>query len=155
MGIQAVEMQWRHPLIPHTQTRLCKWSHELLCEKSLQSCLTLCDPVDYSWPGSSVNGIFQAAGYGFIQRILWQAWVGSHPSTHGFEIRMSKKSPKSLFPFSSLHYAPPIPRPTRLLPFSAETLSRFLQSCKFYGATLKRLQVSVGYTLGISGLCCL
>ena len=27
-----------------------------------QSCLTLCDPVDYSLPGSSVYGIFQARG---------------------------------------------------------------------------------------------
>ena len=28
--------------------------------KSLQSCLTLCDPIDGSLPGSSVHGIFQA-----------------------------------------------------------------------------------------------
>ena len=28
--------------------------------QSLQSCLTLCDPVDCSLPGSSVLGIFQA-----------------------------------------------------------------------------------------------
>ena len=28
--------------------------------KSLQSCLTLCDPVDCSLPGSSIHGIFQA-----------------------------------------------------------------------------------------------
>ena len=28
--------------------------------KSLQSCLTLCDPIDGSPPGSSVPGIFQA-----------------------------------------------------------------------------------------------
>ena len=28
--------------------------------KSLQSCLTLCDPMDCSLPGSSVDGIFQA-----------------------------------------------------------------------------------------------
>ena len=28
--------------------------------KSLQSCPTLCDPVDYSLPGSSVHGILQA-----------------------------------------------------------------------------------------------
>ena len=26
----------------------------------VQSCLTLCDPRDYSLPGSSVHGIFQA-----------------------------------------------------------------------------------------------
>ena len=28
--------------------------------KSLQSCLTPCDPIDGSLPGSSVHGIFQA-----------------------------------------------------------------------------------------------
>ena len=28
--------------------------------KSLQSCLTLCDPMDCTGPGSSVHGIFQA-----------------------------------------------------------------------------------------------
>ena len=28
--------------------------------KLLQSCLTLCDPIDYSPPGSSVHGILQA-----------------------------------------------------------------------------------------------
>ena len=28
--------------------------------KSLQSCLTLCDPIDGSLPGSSIRGIFQA-----------------------------------------------------------------------------------------------
>ena len=27
--------------------------------KSLQSCLTLCDPLDHSLPGSSVHGILQ------------------------------------------------------------------------------------------------
>ena len=39
--------------------------------KSLQSCLTLCDPVDYSPPGSSVHEILQA-------RIL--KWVAMPPS---------------------------------------------------------------------------
>ena len=32
----------------------------IICAKSLQSCLTLCDPMDYSLPGSSVHRIFQA-----------------------------------------------------------------------------------------------
>ena len=31
-----------------------------MCAKSLQSCLTLCDPMDCSPPGSSVHGILQA-----------------------------------------------------------------------------------------------
>ena len=35
-------------------TQLC------VCAKSLQSCLTLCDPMARSPPGSSVHGILQA-----------------------------------------------------------------------------------------------
>ena len=33
---------------------------------SLQSCLTLCDPMDYSPPGSSVRGILQARILGWV-----------------------------------------------------------------------------------------
>ena len=45
----------------------------VLCAKSLQSCLTLCIPMDCSLPGSSVHGILQA-------RIL--EWVAV-PSSRG------------------------------------------------------------------------
>ena len=31
-----------------------------MCAKSLQSCLTLCNPLDYSLLGFSVHGILQA-----------------------------------------------------------------------------------------------
>ena len=36
--------------------------HTVACmhTKSLQSCPTVCDPLDYSLPGSSVHGILQA-----------------------------------------------------------------------------------------------
>ena len=45
-------------LIPWTAITKC---HQMSVRpKSLQSCLTLCDPVDCSPPGSSVRGIFQA-----------------------------------------------------------------------------------------------
>ena len=36
---------------------LCPW---YMCAKLLQSCLTLCDPMDYNPPSSSVHGILQA-----------------------------------------------------------------------------------------------
>ena len=42
-----------------------------MCAWSLQLCLTLCDPVDYSLPGSSVHGILEA-------RIL--EWLPCPPS---------------------------------------------------------------------------
>ena len=51
--------------------------------KSLQSCLTLCDPMDCSPPGSSVHGIFQArilewVAISFSRRSSWPrdwTWV--------------------------------------------------------------------------------
>ena len=42
-----------------TKVLLC-WMHAAAAAKSLQSCLTLCNPMDCSLPGSSVHGIFQA-----------------------------------------------------------------------------------------------
>ena len=45
-----------------------------MCAKLLQLCLTLCDPLDCSLPGSSVHGILQA-------RTL--EWVAV-PSSRGF-----------------------------------------------------------------------
>ena len=37
------------------------WHCKLIICVCTQSCLTLCDPMDYSPPGSSVHGIFQAS----------------------------------------------------------------------------------------------
>ena len=51
--------------------------HVCVHAKSLQSCPTLCDPMDCSPPGSSVHGIFQA-------RIL--EWVAI-PSSRGSRLR--------------------------------------------------------------------
>ena len=48
--------------------------------KSLQLCLTLCDPMDCSPPGSSVRGILQA-------RILeWVAKGSSRPRDQNFSL---------------------------------------------------------------------
>ena len=47
-----------------------------MCTKSFQLCLTLCDPMEYSLPGSSVHGILQA-------RILeWVVVPSSKGSSH-------------------------------------------------------------------------
>ena len=37
---------------------------QCVCAKSLRSCSTLCDPEDYSPPGSSVHGILQVKNTG-------------------------------------------------------------------------------------------
>ena len=42
-------------------TQLLPWVKiALIAAKSLQSCPTLCDPIDGSLPGFSIHGIFQA-----------------------------------------------------------------------------------------------
>ena len=52
--------------------------------KSLQSCPTLCDPMDCSLPGSSIHGIFQA-------RVLeWGAIAFSEMLTRSMQIKCDK-----------------------------------------------------------------
>ena len=46
--------------------------------KSLQSCLTLCDPIDCSPAGSSVHGILQARTLGWVAMPF--SWGSSPPS---------------------------------------------------------------------------
>ena len=66
------------PGLHHLQSDLRDWALEGKCEVKVlvtQSCLTLCDPMDCSLPGSSVHGILQA-------RIL--EWVASPFSRASF-----------------------------------------------------------------------
>ena len=53
----------------------------------LQSCLTLCDLVDCSLPGSSVNGIFQA------KVLEWGAIAFSDADCIGYIIMLSSSYP--------------------------------------------------------------
>ena len=58
------------------QARVLEWgaiAFSAAAAKSLQSCPTLCDPIDGSPPGSAIPGIFQA-------RVLeWVAIAFSNP----------------------------------------------------------------------------
>ena len=52
-------------------------SHEFLAAaaaKSLQSCLTLCDPIDGSPPGSPIPGILQARTLEWVAISFSNAW---------------------------------------------------------------------------------
>ena len=49
--------------VKDTQIKTTMWYHFISIRslaKSLQSCLTLCDPTDGSLPGSAIPGILQA-----------------------------------------------------------------------------------------------
>ena len=46
--------------------------------KSLPSCLTLCDPIDGSPPGSDISGILQARTLEWVAIAFSNAWKWSH-----------------------------------------------------------------------------
>ena len=64
--------------------------------KSLQSCPTLCDPMDCSLPGSSFHGIFQA-------RIL--EWVAMPSSNLSFVIQLLGHVVLFVIPWTAAHQA--------------------------------------------------
>jgi len=49
---------------------------------SLQSCPTLCDPMDYGPPGSSVHEILQARVLGWVAISFSQAYVYIYANTY-------------------------------------------------------------------------
>ena len=53
------------------------WQKPTQCVKLLQSCLTLCDPLDCRPPGSSVHGVLQGFNPSLLSLLHWQA--GSLP----------------------------------------------------------------------------
>ena len=69
--------------------------------KSLQSCPTLCDPIDSSPPGSPVPGILQARTLEWVAISFSNAWKG--------KVKVKSLSRVQLFatPWTAAHQAPP------------------------------------------------
>ena len=69
--------------------------------KSLQSCLTLCDPIDGSPPGSPVPGILQARTPEWAAISFSNAWK--------WQVKVKSLSRVRLFatPWTAAHQAPP------------------------------------------------
>ena len=47
-------------IVRHSAAATLKFIFEFVCVLVAQSCLTLCNPIGYSLPGSSIHGISQA-----------------------------------------------------------------------------------------------
>ena len=67
--------------VAESRTRLSHWTELMLSSvssaaaaKSLQSCPTLCDPIDGSPPGSPVPGILQARTLQWVAISFSNAW---------------------------------------------------------------------------------
>ena len=61
-------------LLSHKLETMVKWQHAA-APKSLQSCPTLCDPIDGSPPGSPVPGILQARTLEWAAISFSNAWM--------------------------------------------------------------------------------
>ena len=92
--------------------------------KSLQSCLTLCDPIDGSPPGPAVPGILQAITLEWVAisfsnewkwnlkvKLLSHVWLSATPWTAAFQSPPSMGFPKQEY-WSGL----PLPSPFLVLP---------------------------------------
>ena len=69
--------------------------------KSLQSCPTLCDPIDGGPPGSSVPGILQARTLEWVAISFSNAWKGKVKVKSLSRVRLSAT------PWSAAYQAPP------------------------------------------------
>ena len=69
--------------------------------KSLQSCLTLCDPIDGSLPGSPVPGILQA------RTLEWVAISFSNARKGKVKVRSPSRVRLLATPWTAAHQAPP------------------------------------------------
>ena len=77
------------------------WFQVVVVVKSLQLCLTLCDPIDSSPPGSTVPGILQARTLEWVAISFSNAWK--------WKVKVKSLSCVRLFttPWTAAYQAPP------------------------------------------------
>ena len=88
---------WQTSTLKHTA-----WLSAMLCyAKSFQSCLTLCDPIDSSPPGSPVPEILQARALEWVAISFSNAWK--------WKVKVKSLSPVWFFatPRTAAYQAPP------------------------------------------------
>ena len=78
------------------------WWLAAAAAKSLQSCLTLCDPIDGSPPGSAVPGILQARTLEWVAISFSSAWKWKVKGKSLSRVRLLATQDYSL-PGSSIH----------------------------------------------------
>ena len=76
-------------------------THAAAAAKSLQSCLTLCDPIDGSPPGSAIPGILQAG------TLEWVAISFSNAQKGKVKVKLLSLIQLSVTPRTAAYQAPP------------------------------------------------
>ena len=103
---------WAHPstplfliMIPQSRCTRHLAAAAAATAKSLQSCMTLCNPIDGSPPGSPVPGILQARTLEWVAIVRWVQLCGSlnilwHCLSLGLEWKLTFSSPVATAEFS-------------------------------------------------------
>ena len=127
-------LQHARPPCPSPSPEVCpsscplhRWCHPAIsfpaaaaAAKSLQSCPTLCDPIDGSPPGSPVPGILQARTLEWVAISFSNAWKVESESRKSLgHVRLSPT------PWTAAHEAPPS------LGFSRQEYSEMLPNQAF------------------------
>ena len=86
--------------VNYLMTRLLAW-HAAVAAKSLQLCLTLCNPTDGSPPGSPVPGILQA------RKLEWAAISFSNAWKWKVKVKLLSRARLLVTPWIAAHQAPP------------------------------------------------
>ena len=91
LGNQNLKVEWMQR----------KWTAAAAAAKSLQSCPTLCDPIDSSPPGSPVPGILQARTLEWVAISFSNAWKWK------VKVKSLSRVQLSATPWTAAHQAPP------------------------------------------------
>ena len=70
-------------ILMDTGGQVTLWSEEVKWSEVTQSCPNFCNPLDYSLPGSSIHGIFQAKSTGMGCHFLLQGIFPTQGSNEG------------------------------------------------------------------------
>ena len=117
--------------------------------RSLQSCLTLCDPIDGSPPGSSVPGILQA------RTLEWGAIAFSNAWKWKVKVKLLSRLQLLATPWTVAHQAPPFMGLSRqrVLEWGAIAFSRIvLNSQKIKHSSQNIWLLKVGFTAHSTGI---
>ena len=99
------------PGVAENQTWLSNWTnnkiHAAAAVKSLQSCPTLCDPIDGSPPGSPIPGILQARTLEWVAISVSNAWKWK------VKVKLLSRVRHFVFPWTATYQAPPSMRFSR------------------------------------------
>ena len=99
--VGSLSVQFSHPVMSDS-LRPMNWSTPgLPAAKPLQSCPTLCDPIDSSPPGSSVHGILQA------RTLEWVAISSSNAWKWKVKVKSLSRVQLLATPWTAAYQAPP------------------------------------------------